>query len=288
MQLPANLSTKPDSDSSAEWLARFRIAVVIPCYKVQREIEGVLSSIPTYVSHIVVVNDASPDSTRAIVEKVAGFDQRILLLNHTSNQGVGGAMITGFKAAIELGAQVVVKMDGDGQMKANDLPDLVIPLIHGEADYTKGNRFRDFQALRQMPWLRRVGNTGLSFLVKVATGYWNCFDPCNGFVAIRGDVLAQIPLDKIHRSYFFETSMLSQLNLLHALVRDIPLPASYGNEVSNLSIKKVMIEFPPRLLAVFLRRLVLKNFVYDFTLESVHLLAGLPMLLAGLGYGGYN
>jgi hypothetical protein len=197
-------------------------------------------------------------------------------------------MVTGFRKALELKAQIVVKIDGDGQMCVDYLPELLLPLIHGDADYSKGNRFRDFQALRQMPAFRRMGNLGLSFCTKAAVGYWNCFDPTNGFIAIRSDILAQLPLEKIHRSYFFETSMLSQLYLLGAMVRDVPMPARYGTEASSLSIKRVLAEFPRRLLVCFCRRLILKNFIYDFTMESILLLCGIPMLLTGVVYGGYN
>jgi glycosyltransferase involved in cell wall biosynthesis len=282
------LAASNDKELQERWLSQFVIAVVIPCHRVERQIERVLRSIPCYVRHIVAVNDASPDDTQAVLERVASDDPRIILVRHRSNHGVGGAMVSGFKKALELGAQVVVKMDGDGQMSAEDLPGLLAPLIRGEADYAKGNRFRDFQALRRMPLLRRVGNMGLSFLVKAATGYWNCFDPCNGFVAIRGDVLAQIPLDNVHRSYFFETSMLGNLGLLNAVVRDVSLPARYGSEVSSLSLPRVLFEFPPRLAALLCKRLFLKNFVYDFNLESVQLMFGLPMLLAGAAYGVSN
>ncbi len=275
-------------DASADWLSQFSIAVVIPCYNVEREIESVLRSMPPYIRHIIVVNDASPDRSREIVEKAAADDPRIILLNHEANLGVGGAMITGFRKALQLGVQLVVKIDGDGQMSVADIPGLLVPLIRGEADYCKGNRFRDFQALRRMPWVRRAGNMALSFLVKAATGYWSCFDPTNGFIGIRGNVLAQLPLEKVHRTYFFETSMLSQLYMIDAVVRDISLPARYHTEISNLSIGKVLREFPFRLLACFWRRMILKNYIYDFKMESVLMLCGVPMLMAGLLYGGIN
>jgi dolichol-phosphate mannosyltransferase len=282
------LTDTSESTPRTRGLASFGIAVVIPCYKVEKEIESVLRSIPLYVRYVIVVNDASPDSSREVIEMVAASDKRIVLLNHKTNQGVGGAMITGFRKALQLGAQVVVKIDGDGQMSIDDIPGLLLPLIRGEADYCKGNRFRDFLALRQMPWVRRAGNMALSFLVKAATGYWSCFDPTNGFVAVRGDVLAQIPLEKVHCTYFFETSMLSQLYLIGAVVRDVAVPARYGTEVSNLSIHKVLREFPIRLLGCFWRRIILKNYIYDFKMESILLLCGSPLLLAGLTFGGFN
>jgi glycosyltransferase involved in cell wall biosynthesis len=276
------------NENTGESLRRFSLVAVIPAYNVESEIESVLNNIPDFMRHVIVVDDASSDATSAIVRRAGTRDSRIILLPHETNQGVGGAMRTGFRKALELRAQIVVKIDGDGQMCTSHLPDLLWPLIRGDADYTKGNRFRDFRALRQMPYLRRAGNMALSFCTKAASGYWNCFDPTNGFVAIRGSVLAQLPLEKIHRSYFFETSMLSQLYLLGAVVKDIPIPARYGMETSNLSIKRVLSEFPGRLLAAFGRRLILKNFIYDFTMESIYLLCGVPLVLTGVIYGTYN
>lgn len=268
------------------WLQGFSLVAVIPAFKVEREIEGVLQSMPSYLRHIVVVDDASPDRTGDIVRRCASIDPRIILLQHSVNRGVGGAMVTGFQAALRLRAQVIVKIDGDGQMNMDDLPDLLLPLIRGEADYSKGNRFHDFNALRRMPALRRVGNLGLSFFTKAAVGYWNCFDPTNGFVAIRGSVLVQLPLERIHRSYFFETSMLGSLFLLGARVKDVPLPSRYGSEISSLSIGRTLLEFPWLLLACLCRRLVLKNLIYDFTMETIFLICGLPLLLGGVIFGG--
>ena len=232
-----------------------------------------------------MVDDASPDRTAELVEQASRRDGRVLLIRHEKNRGVGGAMVTGFRKALELGAQIVVKMDGDGQMDARHLPSLLVPLVRGQADYTKGNRFRDFQSLRQMPLIRRLGNMGLGFLTKVATGYWNVFDPTNGYVAIRAEALAQLPLERVDNTYFFETSMLGNLYLLGAVVRELPMPAQYRDEVSSLLIHRVLLEFPLKLFAAFLRRLWLKNFIYDFTMVSVYLLTGLPLLLFGLIFG---
>jgi glycosyltransferase involved in cell wall biosynthesis len=241
--------------------------------------------VPAYIRHIVVVDDASPDATPDLVAAAAKNDGRILLIHHPSNQGVGGAMVTGYRKALELGAEVVVKIDGDGQMDMAHLPALIRPLIDGRADYTKGNRFRDFRALQRMPPVRRIGNMGLAFLSKAATGYWNTFDFTNGFLAIRSGVLAQLPLDKIDRTYFFETSMLAHLYLIGAVVKDVPMPARYRNEVSNLVISRVLFEFPLKLIPALIRRLVLKNFIYDFSMASVYLLVGLPLLSFGLVFG---
>ena len=264
---------------------QYNIAVVIPAYRVEREIAGVLADLPDYLRHVIVVDDASPDRTADLAAEAATRDPRIVLLRHETNRGVGGAMVSGFRKAIELGAQIVVKLDGDGQMDARHLPALLAPLVRGQADYAKGNRFRDFQSLQKMPLIRRIGNMGLGFLTKAATGYWSMFDPTNGYVAIRGEVLAQFPLEKVDNTYYFETSMLGNLYLLGAVVRDVPMPARYQNEVSNLIIHRVLFEFPWKLFITFLRRMWLKNFLYDFTMASVYLLTGLPLLLFGLIFG---
>jgi len=264
------------------------IAAVLPAYNVGNELGAVLRSLPPLFTTIVVVNDGSSDQTGAIAERYAQLDRRIVVVHHERNRGVGGAMVTGFRTAIDAGADIVVKIDADGQMPLWLVPELVAPLISGEADYTKGNRFRDFQAVRAMPLARRIGNVALSFLAKAATGYWNLFDPTNGFLAIRSDVLSQLPLQKIDRTYFFEISMLSHLYLIGAVVKEIPMPARYAGETSSLSIPRVLRQFPGRLLWSLLRRLVLKNYVYDFNLASLHLALGVPLLAAGIAYGAWH
>lgn len=264
----------------------YSVTVVIPAYNEEAFIGEVIQAIPEFVDNIIVVDDCSIDTTIQAAKSTG--DPRLILLLTPQNQGVGGAMILGYRKALELNSQIITKVDGDGQMPLEYLPNLCNPLIEGKADYTKGNRFRDFQALRQMPIVRDIGNIALSFISKIATGYWNCFDPTNGFVAIRKEVLSQLPLEKIDRSYFFEHSMLSHLYLIDAVVQDVPMPARYGNEMSTLSIKQVLWEFPRKLLRCFFRRLIFKKFIYNFTMESIYLLVGIPMLLLGILYGGYN
>lgn len=269
-------------------LKKYSIAAVIPAFRVEAQIEAVLRGLPAYLKYIVIVDDASPDQTAELVASRSKDNRRLVLISHEHNQGVGGAMVTGFRKALELGAQIVVKIDGDGQMDISHLPDLLVPLIQGRADYTKGNRFRDFASLRQMPLIRRVGNMGLGFLAKAATGYWNLFDPTNGFLAVRAETLAQLPLDQIDPSYYFETSMLANLYLLGAVVQDVPIPARYRGEVSSLVIPRILFQFPVKLLGTFLHRILFKNFIYDFSMSSIYLLAGVPLLLFGLIFGSYK
>jgi len=263
----------------------FNLAVVIPAYRVAGEIEAVISELPDYLRHIIVVDDASPDNTSELVEAFASHDRRIVLVRHEQNQGVGGAMLTGFQKALELGAQVIVKIDGDHQMDSAYIPVLVTPLLQGKADYAKGNRFRNLDALQHMPVVRRVGNLGLSFLTKAATGYWNCFDPTNGFFAIRTEMLAELPFERIDRRYFFETSMLANLYLLGAYILDVPIPARYRGERSNMSIWRILGEFPGKLLSTLLHRIMLRYYLYDFSMVSVYLLTGVPLILFGLIFG---
>ena len=266
-------------------LSQYKITAVIPAYKVEKQIEETLARIPDYISEIIVVDDASPDNTSKVITQIKAKDSRVKLIKHAKNQGVGGAMLSGFKEALKGNAQVVIKIDGDGQMSRYDPRPLLIPLILGQADYVKGNRFRDFNALKSMPLIRQIGNMGLGFLVKAATGYWDCFDPTNGFFAVRGEVLANLPLEKVHKSYFFETSMLGELYLIGAVIHDMPYPAVYGDEKSNLSVRKILWEFPPKLTYIFFKRMLIKNFLFDFSMESVYLLTGFPMLIFGLLFG---
>lgn len=260
-------------------------AAVVPAYNVAEELGSVLRSMPPIFTTIVVVNDASSDATGELADRYAQLDPRVHVVHHETNRGVGGAMVSGFRAAVDAGANVIVKVDGDGQMPLWLVPHLLDPLVRGDADYTKGNRFRDFAAIRAMPMTRRAGNVVLSFLAKAATGYWRCFDPTNGFLAIRADVLSQLPLQKIDPTYFFEISMLSHLYLIGAVVKEVPMPARYAGETSSLSIGRVMRQFPGKLLWSLIRRITLKNYVYDFNLESLDLVAGVPLLLFGLIFG---
>jgi glycosyltransferase involved in cell wall biosynthesis len=282
---PAKASPRSPA-SFADELRLWNVVVVLPAFNEAGQIEATLRALPEFVSHVLVVDDASTDQTPEIVARVAEDDPRVELLRHPSNRGIGGAMVTGYRRALQLDAGIVVKMDADGQMSPEDLPALLRPLVRGEADYSKGNRFHDFTSLRRMPAVRRMGNMALSFLTKAAVGYWHCFDPCNGYVAVRGDVLHHVPLETLGKSFFFETSMLAQLYLLGAVVKDVPMPARYGDETSHLSIRRVLLEFPLRLLTCFVRRLLLKNFLYDFSMETIYLLTGLPLMTAGVIYGG--
>ena len=201
-----------------------RIAVVIPCHRVRDRVAGVIQSIGPEVSAIFVVDDGCPEDTGGFVEREVA-DARVTVLRHEQNQGVGAAVMTGYRAAIADSAGIIVKIDGDGQMDPADLPALVAPILEGSADYTKGNRFTELGHLPTMPAIRIVGNAVLSFLTKFSSGYWDIFDPTNGYTAIHASVAARLPFAKIAPRYFFESDMLFRLGLLRAVVRDVPMPA---------------------------------------------------------------
>lgn len=280
---PANTTANPEAETRAPArleLGGVRVGVVVPAYKVAAHIEQVVRGVPREIESIIVVEDKSPDDTAAIVERLG--DPRVTLLRHDVNQGVGGAMATGFAEAVRQGLDVVVKMDGDDQMDPVHLPAILAPLLANEADVVKCNRYSSLKSLQQMPLLRIVGNAGLTFLVKLASGYWNTFDPANGYIAVRTNVLEKIELTRLPKRYFFESGFLIELGILRAVVRDVPIRARYGDEVSNLSITKVLFEFPPRLLWGFLRRLFWRYFVHDFTALSVFVLCGVPLVVYGL------
>jgi glycosyltransferase involved in cell wall biosynthesis len=212
----------------------------------------------------------------------------VVVLEHAENRGVGGAVMTGYEAAIADGAAVIVKVDGDGQMDASLIPNFVAPILAGEADYTKGNRFFDLEQIRAMPPMRLFGNAVLSLITKLSSGYWDIFDPTNGFTAIHADAARHLPFKKISRRYFFETDMLFRLNTLRAVVVDVPMDAVYGDEVSNLKISKIVTEFLGKHIRNFFKRLFYNYYLRDMSLASIELPLGIALFIMGSCYGGWH
>ena len=258
-----------------------RIAVVIPSYRVTRHILGVLAGIGPAVSRIYVVDDLCPERSGALV-RARCADPRVVVIEHSENQGVGGAVMSGYQAAIRDGMQVIVKVDGDGQMDPALIPQFVAPILDGAADYTKGNRFFDLEQIHQMPRMRLFGNAVLSLMTKLSSGYWDLFDPTNGYTAIHADAARHLPFDKISKRYFFETDLLFRLNTLRAVVQDVPMDAHYGDEVSNLKISKIVTEFLAKHTRNFLKRLFYNYYLRNMSLASLELPLGLLLFLLSL------
>lgn len=261
-----------------------KIAVVIPCYKVEKHILAVIDHIPDTVSTIYCVDDACPNQSGQLIENKAD-KKRVRIIKHEINKGVGGAMISGYKAAIKDGANIVVKLDGDGQMDPTLIERFIEPIENGECDYTKGNRFFYINDVKKMPRLRLFGNAILSFMTKLSSGYWNLFDPTNGYTAVHTSLLKNIDLDKIDNRYFFESDMLFRLNLAKANVQDIPMKAIYDDEESNLKISKIILPFLYKHTRNTIKRIGYNYFLRDFSVASIEIMIALPLILFGIIFG---
>jgi glycosyltransferase involved in cell wall biosynthesis len=259
------------------------VAVVIPCYRVAAHVGDVIRSIPPSVAFIVCVDDASPDALGDMLDSIG--DRRVVRIRHDTNRGVGGAVKTGWREAVARGAEILVKLDGDGQMDGGDIEMLIAPLVEGRADFAKGNRFVDHEALRAMPRSRLAGNAALSLGVKAVSGYWNVLDPTNGFIALRASLLRRFDPARLDDRYFFETSLLVELNICRAVVADVALPARYGNQPTSLRISHTLATFPARLAGAFLRRFYWRYLIQDFGIVSIAVLLGVPLVLFGAAFG---
>ena len=264
-----------------------KVGVVIPSYRVCNQVLDVLGDIGPEVSRIYVVDDCCPDGSGDLVQARCR-DCRVSVLRHKESRGVGGAVVTGYRAALADGMEVIVKVDGDGQMDPSLIPEFLAPIVAGEADYAKGNRFFNPEDVRDMPKGRLVGNAILSFMTKLSSGYWDLFDPMNGYTAIHAEVAGHLPLDKISKGYFFETEMLFRLNTLRAVVVDLPMSAKYGDEHSNLKVSRMAGEFLVKHVRFLFKRIGYNYYLRDLSLASIQLPVGLLLLLFGVGFGGYQ
>jgi len=260
------------------------IAVVVPCYRVRDQVLAVLGQIGKECDAIYVVDDACPEGSGDYVRDHCR-DPRVRVLRHAQNQGVGGAVVTGYRAALSEGATLLVKLDGDGQMDPHQIPRLVAPILAGKADYAKGNRFYDLDTLLRMPRLRLAGNSVLSFVTKLSTGYWNVIDPTNGFTALDAEVARQLPFEKIARGFFFESDLLFRLGVLRAVVRDVPMPAIYGDEKSALVVPRIIPQFLLGHTRNTAKRILYSYYLRNFNIASIEIVVGLLSILFGASVG---
>ena len=260
------------------------LAVVIPCYRETASVVDVVAAVPAEVSLIICVDDGCPDGSGRLLQE-SSDDPRVTVLFNERNLGVGGATIRGYQKALEFDADIVVKLDGDGQMDPALIQTLIEPIAAGIADYTKGNRFFDLEELQSMPKSRLAANAIFSFISKFSTGYWQIFDPTNGFTAIHRSVLRLIPFDKIARGYFFESDMLFRLNTLRGVVVDIPMAAKYGDERSHIRPWQVLGTFVFKHTANFFKRIFYNYFLRGFSIASVQWILGPILLVFGVWFG---
>ncbi len=260
-----------------------RVAIVVPAHNEERLVGRVVTTAPALVDHVIVVDDASADSTSEAARSTG--DPRLELITLSENQGVGGAILAGHRRALELGADVAVVMAGDAQMNPDYLPALIDPIADGDAEFTKANRFFGPGSFDGMPRHRIVGNVLLSFMTKAASGYWNLFDPQNGYTAIHRSALERLQLDRIAHRYEFENDLLIQLNVLRVSARDVPVPASYGEEVSGIQLRKVAPRILRQLWRGFWYRMWWKYVVQSFSPVALMFFSGLAFLAFGFAVG---
>jgi len=265
-----------------------KVAVVVPAYNEGHLIKQVIDTMPDFVDYIVVVDDASKDNTKDIVRACMKTNPKIVLIEHKENQGVGGAIVTGYKWARDNEIDVTAVMAGDAQMDPADLPAIVEPVAKGEADYTKGNRLFHGEAWKVMPKYRFFGNSFLSLFTKIASGYWHIADSQSGYTAISLEALRLLDLDKIYKRYGMPNDILIRLNELNMRVRDVPVRPVYNvGERSGIKVRKVIFTIPWLLFKGFFRRLFFKYVIQDFHPLVFFYLLGLTLTPIGFLFGTY-
>jgi glycosyltransferase involved in cell wall biosynthesis len=262
-----------------------RVAAVVPAHNEEAHIGRVIATMPDFVDEIVVVDDLSTDRTAELAESAG--DPRVTLIRHEQNLGVGGAIVSGHRAAMALGADVNVVMAGDGQMDPRFLPTLLDPVVEDGYGFAKANRFFSMDSFAGMPRHRIFGNVALSFATKAASGYWHLFDPQNGYTAIRHEVLERLSLDRIARGYSFENDLLVHLNILRVPAVDVPIPAVYGSEISGIRLRRVIPEMTRLVVHGFWKRFFYKYVLWSFSPIALFLLAGLTLVGFGLAVGAW-
>lgn len=257
----------------------------MPAYNEAPHVGGVITTMPEYVDDIVVVDDCSSDGTSEAA--LAPNDPRVTLIRHDPNQGLGASLIDAHEKALELGGDIMVVMAGDGQMDPAYLPDLLRPILEEGYDFTKGNRFFDAGSWEGMPRHRIFGNIVLTFLTKLATGYWDMFDPQNGYTAITRHASERVDWDRVARDYSFENDVLARLGVLRARVKDVDIPAVYGEEISDISLPKVVPSLLGTLRRAFWRRFWLLYVVRSFSPVALFALSSSTLLVWTLLFGAW-
>lgn len=241
------------------------ICVVIPAYNEEKQIGNVITSLPDWVDHIVVVNDASKDRTSQVVRQLHTIDPRVFLIQLDINQGCGGALASGYQWACDNACDIAVRMDGDGQMDPAELPSLLDPVVEGRADYTKGNRLFTGEAFKRIPKVRYFGNAFLSLLTKIASGYWHVADFQSGYTAINKRALQTIAWDEMYKRYGQPNDLLVRLNVYNFRVSDVPVEPVYNiGEKSGMKISRVIFTLSWLLVKLFFWRMKEKYIIRDF------------------------
>lgn len=270
-------------------MRKLRTCCVIPAYRAAGSVVAVVSDALEYADSVVVVDDACPERCGVALRAAYGGNADVHIISREKNGGVGAAMKTGIERAFEIGADVIIKLDADGQMDPSFIPTMVRLFEHDPTLVCiKGNRFFDARVLRLMPKVRLFGNAILSLMAKFASGYWNSLDPTNGYLAFKAELLKALPWETFADSYFFELSVLCELGIRRLPVLELEMPTIYTSAPSSLSIRKVFLDFPPRLMRATARRLIAQYFIFDINLGTLYTVFGAGLLLFGLIFGIYE
>lgn len=261
----------------------YRIAVVVPTYNEELLIAETLKGIPDYVHRIYAIDDGSSDRTWEIINSVN--DVRVVPIRHEANRGVGAAIVTGYKRALADHMDIVAIMAGDNQMDPEQLPRLIMPIIEGKADYTKGNRLISKEFRKGMSKWRSFGNFLLTMLTKIASGYWSIADPQNGYTAISRRALEALDLDSVYTYYGYCNDLLVKMNAYGLRTMDIIMPSRYGRERSKIRYSKYILKVSPMLFKQFLWRLKTKYILLDFNPLVLFYAASMVMVPAGIFFG---
>ncbi len=240
------------------------IGVNVPAFNEEKLIGKVITTMPDFVDKIIIVNDCSADNTKTIIENFAKSDSRIILINHSTNQGLGKSLIDGYLKSLELNLDITTVMAGDAQMDPLDLPAILEPIINNEADYTKGNRLLAPNIVKIMPAYRFIGNSFLTLLTKFATGYWHIIDPQSGYTAINKKALNKINISAMTQGYGYNADLLNMLNIANFKVKDVEIKPIYGQEQSKIKVGKYIIIISKLLTKLFFKRLWQKYLVREF------------------------
>jgi dolichol-phosphate mannosyltransferase len=265
-----------------------RVVVIIPVYNVGSKAIEVINNIPDFVDKIYLVDDCCPLKTGELVEKHFTNTTKLKVIYNSKNLGVGGAVKIGYVESLKNNFDFTVKIDGDGQMNPIDIIKLIEPL-QNNYEYTKGNRFLDRIEFEHYPIVRFYGNIFLSFLSKLSTGYWDIFDPINGFTCIKNSILKKINLQKISDGYFFETDMLCNIYFLNGKVLDVPVKIKYySNQIQNMSVLRETFNFFFKNISKIRKRIRLKYLSNNFTIGGFYIILTLIFFFSSLLIGGFN
>ncbi|HVA26969.1 MAG TPA: glycosyltransferase family 2 protein [Candidatus Baltobacteraceae bacterium] len=290
MTIPRPVSASvADFPSEASDASTLSVYCIIPSYRAASTVVDVVEQALQYSDGVIVVDDACPEASGAVVRAAFAGVSKVEVIQRERNGGVGAAVKSGIEVALQRGADVIVKLDADGQMNPAFIPDICDLFIEDPSvGLVKGNRFFDADVIRSMPKMRLFGNAALSLFIKSASGYWNTIDPTNGYLAFNARVLEAMHWKAFSDTYFFEMSVLCAYGLKRLPIVELEMPTVYNDERSSLNPFRVAFEFPPKLFRAALRRLLIQYFVLDINLGTLYCLLGSLLASLGLAFGAYE